>query len=82
MDETRRIPEAEYAEDLAGGLNAIAEAIARSGLPLAAIARATRMRWGTVYHAAHGIQVRYDSARRIMYYLNSLRNANHTDQAR
>ena len=70
MDEPRRIPEAEYAADLAQALNAIAEAIARSGLSLAAIARATRCNWETVYHAANGIPVRFDSARRIMYYLN------------
>jgi hypothetical protein len=80
MDAERRIPEAEFSADLSEGLNSISEAIARSGLPLAAIARATRMRWGTVYHAARGIQVRYDSARRIMYYLNNRTNGNHLDQ--
>ena len=65
------IPEAAFAADLAEGLNAIAEAIALSGLSLAAIARATRTHWETVYHAAHGIPIRYDNARRIMYYLKS-----------
>lgn len=81
MDAERRIPEAEFAADLAEGLNALSEAIARSGLSLAAIARATRMRWGTVYHAARGIQVRYDSARRILYYLNHrTEHGNHLDQ--
>lgn len=73
MENTRdRIPEAEFAADLSIGLNEIAEAIARSGLTLAAIARATRTHWETVYHAAHGIPVRFDSARRIMYYLKSI----------
>ena len=72
MDEQGRIPEAEFAADLAQGLDGIAEAIARSGLSLAAIARATRTHWETVYHAAHGIPIRYDNARRIMYYLKSI----------
>lgn len=72
MDEQGRIPEAEFAADLSIGLNEIAEAIARSGLSLAAIARATRTHWETVYHAAHGIPIRYDNARRIMYYLKSI----------
>ena len=71
MDQQRRIPEAEFAADLAQGLDEIAAAIARSGLPLAAIARATRCHWETVYHAANGVPVRFDSARRIMYYLKS-----------
>ena len=73
--EERRIPEAEFAADLAAGLAELSTAIRASGLPLAAIARGTRCHWETVYHAANGIPVRFDSARRIMYYLKQYRNA-------
>lgn len=72
MNEGRRIPESEYAADLAEGLAELSTAIRGSGLTIAAIARATRCHWETVYHAAHGVPVRYDSARRIMYYLKSI----------
>ena len=50
----------------------IAEAVRASGLTIAAIARATRCHWETVYHASRGIPVRYDSARRIVYYLKTI----------
>lgn len=68
----RRIPEVEFAADLAQGLDGIADAIQRSGLPLAAIARGARVHWETVYHASKRLPVRYDSARRIMYYLKTI----------
>ena len=66
----RRIPEAEFAADLAQGLEELSTAIKSSGLSIAEIARGTRCHWETVYHAARHIPVRYDSARRIMYFLN------------
>lgn len=69
MNEDRRIPECEYAADLADGLAELSNAIKASGLTIAAIARGTRCHWETVYHAANNIPVRYDSARRILYYL-------------
>lgn len=69
MNEERRIPEAEFAADLAEGLAELSTAIKASGLSIAEIARGTRCHWETVYHAANNIPVRYDSARRIMYYL-------------
>lgn len=69
MNEDRRIPETEYAADLAKGLAELSGAIRESGLTIAAIARGTRCHWETVYHAANNIPVRYDSARRIMYFL-------------
>ena len=72
MNEDRRIPEAEFAADLAEGLAELSTAIKASGLTIAAIARGTRCHWETVYHAAHGVPVRFDSARRIMYYLKSI----------
>ena len=69
MNEDRRIPECEYAADLAEGLAELSTAIKASGLSIAQIARGTRCHWETVYHAANNIPVRYDSARRILYYL-------------
>lgn len=69
MNEERRIPECEYAADLAEGLAELSTAIQESGLSIAAIARGTRCHWETVYHASNGVPVRFDSARRIMYFL-------------
>lgn len=71
MNEDRRIPETEYAADLAEGLAELSTAIRSSGLTIAAIARGTRCHWETVYHAANNVPVRFDSARRILYYLKS-----------
>lgn len=68
----RRIPEAEYAADLVQGLNELSSAIKMSGLSISAIARGTRCHWETVYHAANNVPVRYDNARRILYYLKSI----------
>ena len=65
----RRIPEAEFTADLTHGLEEMSTAIKESGLAIAEIARGTRCHWETVYHASRGIPVRYDSARRIMYFL-------------
>ena len=72
MNEERRIPETEFAEDLATGLNELSTAIRESGLTIAAISRGTRCHWETIYHASRNIPVRYDSARRILYYLKSI----------
>ena len=72
MSDDRRIPEAEYAADLEEGLNELSTAIKRSGLTIAEIARGTRCHWETVYHAANNIPVRFDSARRIAYYLKTI----------
>ena len=65
QEEIPYIPEAEFAADLGHGLDELAGSIARTGLSLSAISRATRCHWETVYHAANGIPVRYDNARRI-----------------
>jgi hypothetical protein len=72
MSDGRRIPEAEYAADLEEGLNELSTAIRASGLSIAAIARGTRCHWETVYHAANRVPVRFDSARRILFYLKSI----------
>ena len=67
--EGRYITEQEYSDDLAASLDALAAMIARSGLSIAEIARGTRMRWDTVAHAANWVPVRYDNARRLLYFL-------------
>ena len=71
MSEERRIPEAEFAADLEEGLTELSTAIKASGLTIAAIARGTRCHWETVYNAKRKVPVRYDSARRILYYLKN-----------
>ncbi len=70
MSSGRRISEAEYAADLAQGLTELSDAIKRSGLTIADVARGTRCHWNTVYNAVRKVPVRFDSARRIMYFLN------------
>ena len=70
MDGERVIPESEYKADLQQGLNEIAEKIAFSGLNLSEIARGTGCHWSTVYNAANGIPVRFDNARRLVYFLD------------
>lgn len=68
----RRIPEAEFAADLAEGLDELRTAIRSSGLTISEIASGTRCNWETVSHASRGIPVRFDSFRRIMYYLKTI----------
>lgn len=72
MAGVRRIPEAEFAADLAAGLDELSGAIKRSGLTIADIARGTRCHWNTVYNAVRKVPIRYDTARRILYFLKSL----------
>lgn len=69
---TTYIPEHEYADDLSRGLDEISFAVLSSGLTISAIAKATRTHWQTVQHAANRIPIRYDSYRRIMYFLKSV----------
>ena len=71
-EDIRHIPEAEFADDLSMGLDEIACAIQSSGLSISAIARGTRCHWETVSNAAKRIPVRFDSYRRIMYYLKTI----------
>ena len=70
--ERRRIPEAEFAADLAAGLDELRTAIRSSGLSISAIARGTRCHFESVSHAANGIPVRFDTYRRIMYFLKNV----------
>lgn len=79
IEKTIHILEMDFSKDLKCGLNELAEEIAKSGLTIAAIAKATRLHWETVYHAASGIPVRFDSYRRLTFFLdkynsNSLSN--------
>ena len=66
------IPEAEYMDDVSMGLDEIAFAIQGSGLTLADIARGTRCHWGTIKNAANRTPIRFDSYRRIMYFLKTI----------
>lgn len=72
MTDGKRIPEAEFAADLEEGLNELSAAINASGLTIAEIARGTRCHRETISNAKHKVPVRYDSARRILYYLKSI----------
>ena len=72
MSNEKRIPEAEFAADLEIGLEELSRAIKTSGLTIAEIARGTRCHWETVYNAKRKVPVRFDSARRILYYLKSI----------
>ena len=72
MSQARHIPEAEYMDDLSKGLDELSFAIMSSGLTIAAIAKGTRCTWETVSNAAKRRPVRYDSYRRIMYFIKSI----------
>jgi hypothetical protein len=72
------IPEADFSQDLKSSLNELSEEIAMTGLSISAIARGTRCHWTTVGNAANGIPVRFDSYRRLMVFLNKLREDNNS----
>ena len=76
MDGERVIQESEYRADLEKVLNEIAEKIARSGLSISALARATGCHRETVSHAANGVPVRFDNARRLVYFLDKYNSNN------
>lgn len=76
MKEIRIISESEYRNDLEKGLNELAEKIALSGLPIATIARGTRLHWTTINNAANGLPVRFQAFRRIKYYLDNINSKN------
>ena len=63
------IPESEYRNDYQRTLHELANLIARSGIPLAEIAKGTRLKWDTVYAASQGRAIRMENASRIRYYL-------------
>ena len=65
----RHISEREYTDDLQRQLKRLARSIAASGLSLSEIAKATRMKWDTVYAARKGRPIRMENAQRIRYFL-------------
>ena len=65
--QVRYITEAEFAEDYAERLRVMARAVAFSGLSISEIARAARVKWGTVYAVSQGRPVRMDNAARILH---------------
>ena len=68
-EQTPYIAESEYNAHFARIRQELARQIAFSGLSLAEIAKATRMKWDTVYAASQGRPVRMENAARIQYFL-------------
>lgn len=68
-EQTPYIPEGEYIAHFERLRQELAREIAFSGLSLAEIAKATRMKWDTVYAASQGRPVRMENAARIQYLL-------------
>lgn len=68
-EQTPYIAESEYNAHFARIRQELARQIAFSGLTLAEIAKATRMKWDTVYAASQGRPVRMENAARIQYFL-------------
>ena len=67
----RAISEAEFAANYEKVRRDLARLIAYSGLTLSQIARATRMKWDTVYAASQGRSVRSENAARLRYFLEN-----------
>lgn len=65
----RTIPEGEFRAEYERTRHELANLIARSGIPLAEIAKGTRLKWDTVYAASQGRAIRMENASRIRYYL-------------
>lgn len=65
----RTIPEGEFRAEYERIRHELANLIARSGIPLAEIAKGTRLKWDTVYAASQGRAIRMENASRIRYYL-------------
>ena len=63
------VPESEFLEYFEREKHKLANLIARSGIPLAEIAKGTRLKWDTVYAASQGRAIRMENASRIRYYL-------------
>ena len=68
-DKRINISESEYMAHFERVKLDLARKIAFSGLTLAEIAKATRMKWDTVYAASQGRPVRMENAARIQYFL-------------
>jgi len=71
-EQTPYIPETDYIAHFARIRQELARRIAFSGLTLAEIAKATRMKWDTVYAASQGRPVRMENAARIQYFLDKI----------
>ena len=65
----RIIPEREYSEHFDRCLLDMARLIASSGLSLVEIAKATRLKWDTVYAASQRRPIRLENACRLRYFL-------------
>ena len=65
MEATPYIPECEFTAYFEQVRLELARKIAHAGLSLSEIARATRMKWDTVYAASQGRPIRMENAARI-----------------
>lgn len=74
MEATPYIPECEFTAYFEQVRLELARKIAHSGLSLSEIARATRMKWDTVYAASQGRPIRMENAARIQYLMNKTRD--------
>lgn len=71
MEPMPYIPECEFIAYFDRVRQALARQIAYSGLSLSEIARATRMKWDTVYAASQGRPIRMENAARIQYLMKT-----------
>lgn len=74
MEATPYIPEREFTAYFEQVRLELARKIAHSGLSLSEIARATRMKWDTVYAASQGRPIRMENAARIQYLMEKTRD--------
>ena len=79
MEATPYIPEREFTAYFEQVRLELARKIAHSGLSLSEIARATRMKWDTVYAASQGRAIRMENASRLRYYLTQNNRAQSED---
>lgn len=73
MPAVPRISEEEYSTYESELLHDLARQIAFSGMTISEIARATRLKWDTIYKASQGGAVRFDNYARLLYFLAACR---------
>ena len=71
----RNIPEREYSANFDQCLLTLARMIATSGLTLVEIAKATRLKWDTVYAASQRRPIRLENACRLRYFLEDYKHS-------
>ena len=74
------VSESEFLEYFEREKHKLANLIARSGIPLAEIAKGTRLKWDTVYAASQGRAIRMENASRIRYYIEIHKKKDENDK--